>query len=93
MDWKQALEDVFDLRPIPKATLYAAGTGLEGIALGLFFSVVVPDWSPASRLSLAGVLFLAGAILAVSAFSALKRRYRIIEISRENSENGGPPNA
>jgi hypothetical protein len=79
MDLKTAVEDTLDPRPIKKATLYAFGTLLEGIAVGLLLTVLLPEMSTLARCITAGVCFLVGAVVAVSAYSALKRRYKIVE--------------
>jgi hypothetical protein len=53
---------------------------LEGIAVGFFLTIVFPGISIEIRLGAAALFFLVGAILAVSAYSTLKRKYRIVEI-------------
>ncbi len=78
MDLRTAIIDTLDPRPIKKVTRYAVGTALEGLALGLFITVVVPTLSNGVRLGIAGVCFVVGAVLAVSSYSALKRRYNIV---------------
>ena len=85
MDVKTAVIDTFDPRPIKKATTYALGTALEGVAVGLFLPVVFPDISSGIRLGAAALCFVVGAVLAVSAYSALKRKYKIVERNAEQS--------
>ena len=86
MDAKTAVVDFLDLRPIKKATTYALGTFLEGIAVGFFLTIVFPGISIEIRLGAAALFFLVGAILAVSAYSTLKRKYRIVEINAEQPD-------
>ncbi|MGA2798607.1 MAG: hypothetical protein ABSE63_13580 [Thermoguttaceae bacterium] len=88
MDLKTVVEDTLDLRPIKKATMYAAGSTLEGVALGFFLTVIFPNMSFGFRLIAAAVLLILGAVLAVSAYSALKRRYIIVERTPNNTETG-----
>jgi hypothetical protein len=88
MDLKTAVEDTLDLRPIKKATMYAGGSALEGVAFGFFLTVFFPNMSSGFRLITAAVLFIAGAVLAVSAYSALKRRYIIIERTPNKTDAG-----
>lgn len=79
MDIKTAITDTVDPRPIKKATLYAFGSLLEGVAVGLLLPVFLPDLGVAGRLVIAGLSFVVGAVVAVSAYSALKRQYKIVE--------------
>jgi hypothetical protein len=79
MDIKNAVVDTLDPRPIKKATLYAFGTMLEGVAIGLLLTVLLPQMNTVTRCVIAAACFLVGAVLTVSAYSALKRRYRIEE--------------
>ena len=88
MDVKTALIDTLDPRPIKKATTYALGTFLEGVAFGLFLTVVFPGISIEIRLGAAVLFFVVGAVLAVSAYSALKRKYKIVEMEAEQSAAG-----
>jgi hypothetical protein len=88
MDVKTAVIDNLDPRPIKKATIYALGTALEGIAFGIFLSVVLPDISSGIRLGAAALCFVVGAVLAVSAYSSLKRKYMIVERNAEQSSAG-----
>lgn len=95
MDMKTAVVDTLDPRPIKKATTYAFGTALEGFALGLFLPVLFPVISTGTRLAAAALCFCVGAVLAVSAYSALKRKYKIVERNAELSAGGNaaPPRA
>jgi len=90
MNIKTAVVDTLDPRPIKKATAYALGTAMEGIALGLFLPVVFPGVSSTVRLGAAAVCFVVGAALAVSSYSALKRKYMIVE---RNTEQPAPGDA
>jgi hypothetical protein len=69
--------DAMDPRPVPKATRYALGTFLQGLSVGTVLMVVA---SPARTLAVwvSGVLFVLGAYLAVTAYSALKRRIQVV---------------
>ncbi|GEM_PF-4257437 len=78
MDLKTLVEDTLDLRPIKKATQYALGTAFEGVALGLVLTTVFPGMSAATRCIAAAICFVIGAALAISAYSALKRHYKIV---------------
>jgi hypothetical protein len=91
VDLKTALVDTLDPRPLPKVTLYALGTLLEGIAVGLVLTVLFPGMSTVVRCVGAGVCFLLGAVFAVSAYSALKRRYKIVERTAEPGATAARP--
>mgnify|MGYP003630675354 CR=1 FL=1 len=86
MGTKKVIEDIFDPRPIKRVTVYAIGTGLEGIALGLFITICFPMMTTQFRLFTASAFFIVGVILAVSAYSNLKRKYIIVERTFNNSE-------
>ena len=79
MDLKTAVVDTLDPRPIKKATTYAFGAALEGLALGVFLTAIFPDISRNIRFGVAAVCFVVGAVIAVSAYSALKRKFKIVE--------------
>jgi hypothetical protein len=89
MDLKTAVEDTLDPRPIGKITLYGFGTLLEGVALGLLLPVLLPALGTAAWGVVAAVCFALGAVLAVLSYSALKRRYRVVEKGTPPDGAGG----
>lgn len=86
MNLKRAVIDTLDPRPIKKVTIYALGTAMQGTALGVFLSVAFPGLPNAVRLGAAAVFFIGGAALAVSSYSALKRKYMIVERAAEQED-------
>ncbi len=90
MNLRNVIEDTLDPRPIKKASLYAGGTLLEGIALGLLVTVLFPEMDVYVRCGVALVCFLVGGTVAVSAYSALKRRYKIVESEAEQEPTAVP---
>lgn len=75
MDMKTFVADLLDLRPIPVATRYAAGTGLQGSALGLLVAHWFTSGLPPLLWLACGSSFAVGVVLAVSAYSQLKRQH------------------
>ena len=75
MGIKEWIIDLFDPKPINnKVTLYAVGTAIEGIALGLFLAKFYNDLSD---IRIVMGLFIIGALIAVSSFSFIKRKCEI----------------
>ncbi|MEP4079963.1 hypothetical protein [Haloferula sp.] len=87
MDLKEAAEDFVDPRPIKKVTAYALGTALQGVGMGLFLPLMIDDLSLQIRIGIGIACILVGAVLAVTAYSALKRRFRIVEVPQSPNQN------
>ena len=89
MDIKTWLTDLVDPRPIPRVTSYASGTGLVGIAFGIYIAGLCSPGLPAALWFAAGACAAVGVALAVSGYSFLKRRCQIVE--RTAAEHAAEP--
>ena len=81
MDAKKIGLSVLDCRPIKKATGYAAGTTLMGIAFGILIVVRLP-YLGTTLYAIAGGVGIVGAVIANVNFYALKYRYQIADTQR-----------
>lgn len=89
MDLKTFVVDLVDLRPIPIATRYAAGTALSGCGCGLILGTLLVGGISLPWLVVGWLLIGAGSVIAVFAYSALKRSYDIVPRSVYPTEARG----
>ena len=70
---KKPLKEILSMTPIKnKITLYAVGTAIEGVALGLLLS----KYNFPNNYWIILIIFLLGSLISVSSYSYLKSKFK-----------------